>query len=192
MNNTISENLAFYRRKRNLTQKELAEKTGLSISFISHIENKVSEPSDENLKKIADALGVLPSDLKSDGDLKKIKNENIELVKLLIKLTREEKIKWDYDNDSSAWGWGDFYFYKPNNYLIYNLVYRLNVNNQLDHIYLKIEDEKNSKTTEISGDGINIYNYLCELFETINTTFRDKSPIFNYIKELEEIDKNND
>ncbi|MDU1316914.1 helix-turn-helix transcriptional regulator, partial [Anaerococcus hydrogenalis] len=104
MNNTISENLAFYRRKRNLTQKELAEKTGLSISFISHIENKVSEPSDENLKKIADALGVLPSDLKSDGDLKKIKNENIELVKLLIKLTREEKIKWDYDNDSSAWG----------------------------------------------------------------------------------------
>ena len=44
MNNTISENLAFYRRKRNLTQKELAEKTGLSISFISHIENKVSEP----------------------------------------------------------------------------------------------------------------------------------------------------
>lgn len=192
MNNTIGENLAFYRRKKGLTQKQIAESVGLSITFISQIENGLSKPSDENLKKIADALGVLPSDLKSDGDLKKIKNENIELIKLLIKLTREDKIKWDYDYDSSAWGWGDFYFYKPNNYLIYNLPYRLNANNQLDNIYLKIEDEKNSTTTEINGEGINVYNLLCELFETINTTFRDKSPIFDYLKELEKIDKNND
>lgn len=192
MNNSISKNLAYFRRKRNLTQKELAKKTGLSVSFISHIENKVSEPSDENLKKIADALEILPSDLKANEDLKNIKDENIELIKLLIKLTLEEKIIWIDQEYNPIFKYGNCYFYKQNNYLTYRLLYRLNVNNQLDHIHLEIKDEKNSKTTEINGDNINIYNYLCELFETINTTFRDKSPIFNYIKELEEIDKNNE
>lgn len=189
MNNTIGENLAFYRRKKGLTQKQIADSVGLSITFISQIENGLSKPSDENLKKIADFLGVLPSDLKSDGDLKKIKDENIELIKLLTKLTREDKIKWDYEREIIDNL--DIYYYVQNKYIIYNLVYRLNVNNQLDYVNLIIDDKKSSKETQIFADNINIYNLLCELFETVNTSFKDKSPIFNYLKELEKIDKNN-
>ena len=103
MKNDISKNLAYFRRKRNMTQKELAKRTGLSISFISHIENKISEPSDENLKKIAEVLEVSPSDLQQNEDLKTIRDENLELIKLLIKLTLEEKIEWEKMSDEHSY-----------------------------------------------------------------------------------------
>lgn len=183
MNNTISENLAFYRRKRNLTQKELAKKTGLSISFISHIENKVSEPSDENLKKIADALGVSVSDLRVDENLKKLKNEDIELLKLLIKLTLNLKIEWGFTVDN----YGDCYYTNIND-VDYRIRYRLNNSGDIYYIYLSIVSELTSKPIMIDSENNNNYDYLFELVQTITNLERDKNPVFKYLKDLENLD----
>ena len=45
------------RKEQNITQKQLAEKTGLSQSNISNIEKGSTHPTIETLIKIADALG---------------------------------------------------------------------------------------------------------------------------------------
>lgn len=47
-----------YRRKRNLSLKELAQKSGLSISYLSEIERCKKQPSLETIDKIAHALNI--------------------------------------------------------------------------------------------------------------------------------------
>lgn len=56
-------NIAFYRKKKSLTQEQLAEKAGISRSHLSAIEapNIVKPFSIELLFKIADALEIQPS-----------------------------------------------------------------------------------------------------------------------------------
>lgn len=49
------------RKERNLTLKNIAEKTEFSISFLSQVERGKSSVTLESLKKISDALGVNPS-----------------------------------------------------------------------------------------------------------------------------------
>ncbi|OGL21741.1 hypothetical protein A2707_00070 [Candidatus Saccharibacteria bacterium RIFCSPHIGHO2_01_FULL_45_15] len=51
------------RLTRNMTQAELAEKAGLSISFYAGVERAESTPSVETLAKLAKALKVKSSDL---------------------------------------------------------------------------------------------------------------------------------
>ena len=51
------------RKDKNLTQEELAEKIGIGTSNISYIENGKFAPSIENFAKIAEVLGVEPSEL---------------------------------------------------------------------------------------------------------------------------------
>lgn len=55
-------NIAFYRKKKSLTQEQLAEKVGISRSHLSSIEapNIVKTFSIELLFRIADALEVKP------------------------------------------------------------------------------------------------------------------------------------
>ena len=53
----ICEMIINERKKQNITQKRLAEKTGLSQSNISNIEKGSTRPTIETLIKIADALG---------------------------------------------------------------------------------------------------------------------------------------
>jgi transcriptional regulator with XRE-family HTH domain len=48
------------RRKKNLSQSELADKAGVSYAQIGRYETKGSQPPANTLKKIADALGVSP------------------------------------------------------------------------------------------------------------------------------------
>jgi XRE family transcriptional regulator, regulator of sulfur utilization len=49
------------RKEQKLTLKDLAQQTGVSISFLSQVERGKSSVTLESLKKIADALGVNPS-----------------------------------------------------------------------------------------------------------------------------------
>lgn len=58
MINEISQKIAALRKQKGLTLKELSDKSGLSISFISQIENGSSSLAITSLKKIADALEV--------------------------------------------------------------------------------------------------------------------------------------
>lgn len=58
---SIGNILKAIRKERKLTLKELAEQTGVSISFLSQVERGKSSVTLESLKKIADALNVNPT-----------------------------------------------------------------------------------------------------------------------------------
>lgn len=87
----LGKNISHYRRLKGITQKELAEKTGLSRSFISQIENGTNTPSGDSLFKISNILGVTVDELKSND-----KSPLMEVINLLNKLTEKEIIKWDW------------------------------------------------------------------------------------------------
>ncbi|MBQ7179382.1 MAG: helix-turn-helix transcriptional regulator [Victivallales bacterium] len=53
----ISSQIIRIRNETGLTQKQLAQRTGLTQALISRIENGSSHPTIETLKKIADGLG---------------------------------------------------------------------------------------------------------------------------------------
>ena len=55
----LSKRVKDYRKKKNLTQQKLAEKTGLSFNTITKIEQGIGDsPTLKTLIKLADALGV--------------------------------------------------------------------------------------------------------------------------------------
>ncbi|HSP21550.1 MAG TPA: XRE family transcriptional regulator [Planococcus sp. (in: firmicutes)] len=58
---SIGSILKTLRKERKLTLKELAERTGVSISFLSQVERGKSSVTLESLRKISDALNVDPS-----------------------------------------------------------------------------------------------------------------------------------
>ena len=51
------------RRRRFMTQAELSEKTGLTITTISQLENGRRQPSLRTVRRLAEALGVRPEKL---------------------------------------------------------------------------------------------------------------------------------
>jgi transcriptional regulator with XRE-family HTH domain len=55
--------VAELRRRKNLTQEQLAERVGRSVEFISLVERGVNSPSVAGLEKFAKALGVEVKDL---------------------------------------------------------------------------------------------------------------------------------
>lgn len=54
----ISEKIRDLRKERKLTLRDLSEKTGLSVSFLSQVENNTSSIAITSLKKISDALNI--------------------------------------------------------------------------------------------------------------------------------------
>lgn len=54
----LGEQVRKIRKKREITLKELAEKTGLSIGYISQIERNLTDPSLSTLRKLSAALDV--------------------------------------------------------------------------------------------------------------------------------------
>lgn len=69
----LGTNIREYRKKQKLTIKELAERTGLSIGYISQVERGETEPSLSSLRKIAGEFDVpayvLLDDHKNDSNL---------------------------------------------------------------------------------------------------------------------------
>lgn len=60
---SLGKRVAALRRSKNLSQQDLAEKSGYSLEFISLVERGVNAPSVAGLEKIAKALGVEVKDL---------------------------------------------------------------------------------------------------------------------------------
>lgn len=58
MINEISQKIKTLRKQQNMTLKDLSEKSGFSVSFLSQVENGTSSLAIMSLKKIADALSV--------------------------------------------------------------------------------------------------------------------------------------
>lgn len=54
----LGKNINRYRKRADLTQSQLAEKTGYSDSYIGQVENARTKPSLEAIVKIASALSV--------------------------------------------------------------------------------------------------------------------------------------
>jgi len=99
----IGEKLKFLRNKKDYTLKQLAQITGISISFISDIENGRRKPGLDNLKKLAAGLSVsayelivevdidIPTKLEiSKADSIQVGLENDEISSFIVNLTIEE------------------------------------------------------------------------------------------------------
>lgn len=63
MTMTIGERIKMFRKEKGLTQKELAEKLGVSASMIGQYETNVRKPKFETLKNFSEALGINITDL---------------------------------------------------------------------------------------------------------------------------------
>lgn len=59
----ISENIKYYRIEAKMKQKDLAEKSGISLRALSNYENGSRTPSIEVIIKIAETLGIDPKDI---------------------------------------------------------------------------------------------------------------------------------
>ena len=76
----VGNNLRFYRMKRNMTQEELAEKVGVSISFCANIERGKKGVSMFALRDFADALDITVNQLLYDCK----DNQHIENIIVLL------------------------------------------------------------------------------------------------------------
>lgn len=75
----IAKNLRIYRKLNNLTQQELAYKSGVSKCMIGYIEQDVTNPSARIIDKLSIALNIHPSFLFMENNnlrLHKIKKQN--------------------------------------------------------------------------------------------------------------------
>lgn len=64
----IGDRLRDLRKRALLTQKQLAEKSGVGVTTIIRIERNQVEPHGSTIRKLADALGVGPEELvKTEG-----------------------------------------------------------------------------------------------------------------------------
>lgn len=59
----LGKNIALLRRKAGLTQEQLADKTGLSLTFVGYIEIGQKRPTLKTLNKISSVLRVKVKDL---------------------------------------------------------------------------------------------------------------------------------
>lgn len=142
-------NLEYYRKKKKMTQGELAKKIGVSTTFVSQIENGISNPSDENLLKISEILNVSVNDLNLSNRNTLSSNTDIiiELIRLLKMKTKSNLIKWVYDNEIP-----DFNVYKTN---VNNTEYILVVNTDENLIGILEKETTQSLTLEINTDDNN-------------------------------------
>lgn len=74
---STGQNIKNARKKAGLTQKELAQKLGLSFQSIAQWENDLRNPKIETIKKIADAL-------------------NVDWYNLVVPSSKEDAEKWQY------------------------------------------------------------------------------------------------
>lgn len=66
MSDTIGKRLRAYRKLKNLTQQELADKLHVSIAIVGAIERGTRQPSKDLLRAIHEVLGVTEQELKGE------------------------------------------------------------------------------------------------------------------------------
>jgi transcriptional regulator with XRE-family HTH domain len=76
-NSTFSQNLKYFRKKKGISQYELADLTGLSQRMIAHYETVVSQPPIDKVEIIAIALGLKTSDLLNSREIQSEDSINI-------------------------------------------------------------------------------------------------------------------
>lgn len=161
----LSDNIKKYRQIQGLTQKQLADKVGISGAFMSLIEQGKNNPSDENLKKIAQVLGVSVEEL----TIEESNTPTEEMLKLLIELTEKEIISWTVED----YGGGEIEIKSTINGVMY-LFYYFGLENIHNYISFKDEEIRPSNAKERLlfkklNDTIMIFNNTnTEVFKAIN------------------------
>jgi transcriptional regulator with XRE-family HTH domain len=98
----LSANLKRFRNYRNLSQAELAEKLGISIPFLSDVENSRKWISPATLVKFAEVLGIEPHELLKPEEtlsphltlvLNKWSGEIVQAVTQTVKNIQEHYVK---------------------------------------------------------------------------------------------------
>lgn len=74
----VAENIKKFRKEKNLTQKELASKLGVTSTTVQNYENERRKPDINTLNKIANILGVTINDLAGEKDT--ITKQSIEQI----------------------------------------------------------------------------------------------------------------
>lgn len=91
----ISDLIKKYRKLKGMTQEQLCQAAGISISTLKKYENNDRNPKPKQLQKIADALQVsvnvfMPLEVKDMSDI----------LSTLIQLDKESDLIWDFKRDS--------------------------------------------------------------------------------------------
>lgn len=193
----LNENIKRIREERGMTQKQLADKVGISGAFMSLIEKGTNKPSDENLKKIANALDVPVEILKKPKQIK----PSTQLINLLIELTRQGKIKWKsetkdlYDEILSYEDEAYSTIVNGNKYfiVIHNVDLNIKDPEYLEEDYEQLFDNALYSINLSNGDEQLIASFiddaieLTKLFVTIEYTAEKNNLIFNQIDELKKL-----
>ena len=96
----FSKNLIRIRKKRGLSQSELAKLSKLTVRKISYYENEAKKPPIDNIESLAIALDVSLNDLletqgksnKNTGaDLSQLDSRTASKIKLILSLSKEER-----------------------------------------------------------------------------------------------------
>lgn len=166
----LNENIKKFRKEKGLTQKELADRVGISGAFMSLIEKGTNNPSEENLQKIADVLDVSVNDLITKDPSSPLE----ELISLLIELTEKEIISWeiDYVGDGSD----NFYLTTKINKINYFLEFRPyedknSPNNEIyfDDYHYKPENEKEYQLFKKLYESIMVFHNVNDgIYKSIN------------------------
>ncbi len=85
----ISRNVKFYRKKRRLTQFQLAEKIGKTVEMVCQIENNVAGTKLATLDAIANALDIETYMLFLNKDRPSLENISPEILELIFDLEDE-------------------------------------------------------------------------------------------------------
>ncbi|MBL0389159.1 helix-turn-helix transcriptional regulator [Tumebacillus sp. ITR2] len=67
MQDTIGKRLRAYRKLKNLTQQELADRLHVSIAIVGAIERGTRVPTNDLLRQIHDVLGVTEQELRGES-----------------------------------------------------------------------------------------------------------------------------
>ena len=86
----VGDNLKFYRTMRHMTQEELAEKVGVSISFCANIERGKKGVSMFVLRDFADALDITVNQLLYDRSA----NQHIDNIVVLLRDKSIPYLSW--------------------------------------------------------------------------------------------------
>lgn len=77
------------RKERGLTTQQLADKAGMSQSYVSDIENGRKQLNARRMEALATALGVSPLDLLADPDVSEEISRHLEILRQLPPEDRE-------------------------------------------------------------------------------------------------------
>lgn len=166
----LSDNIKKYRQIQGLTQKQLADKVGISGAFMSLIEQGKNNPSDENLKKIAQVLGVSVEEL----TIEESNTPTEEMIKLLIELTEKEIISWTLED----YGGGEIEIKSKINDVTYYFYY---FGFENIHNYISFKDE------EIRPSTPNERQLFKKLNDTIMIFNNTDTHIYKAINDLQKL-----